>query len=423
MKINITDSLKIESEIPFIFVGNFHLEWEPNQHALFCLKGYMDSKVRYEAEKLYGSKIKVWQEKGKKDQILFFGYLLKVEIFADGDTKRIQIQAVSGSYRLDDQEKSQSFQNVGESYAHVIKSVVEKDGGKIICTAGAGNKIVRPVIRYEETAWGFGKRLASHLGTCMLPDIETGGKKVWFGLREGSKIAGFSEDAFTMVRCRNLHTGKMENSYEVESRRFHKVGDKVMFYNQETIIWKVTVSFTRGELVFKYLLREKYDCEMTYQDKFTGLGLLGTVLETRQEQIKIALDIDGRKSTGDFFYNYYPETGNALYSMPEVGARILLYFGSRDEREGFAMHCLPNAANWDRKYQDRYFDTKEDNSAHLYQSGINFSHRGNQNVSLSDGFISAGSSGKLSISAQTGVKLDADRIVICTPDELTICQG
>lgn len=423
MKVNITDSLKIESEIPFAFVEEFHFEWEPNQHALFCLKGYMDSGAHYEAKKVYGSKVKVWQKKGEKDQILFFGYLLKAEIFADGNTKQVQLQAVSGSYRLDQQEKSQSFQNVGESYAQIIKSVVENDGGKIICMAGTESKIGRPIIRYEETAWELGKRLASHLGTCVLPDIVTGGKKIWFGLRAGSEISDFAEDEFTIEKRRNVHTGKMETSYEVESRKFHKVGDKAVFCGKETIIWKVEASFTRGELVFRYLLREKYDYEMIYQDKFTGLGLLGTVLETKQEQVRIALDIDGGKSTGDYFYNYYPETGNALYAMPEVGVRILLYFGSRDEREGFVMHCMPKATKRDWHYENRYFNTRENNSVHLYHHEIDFSHKGGKNVRLSNSVASAGSSGQLSITAQTGVKFNANRIVVHTPEELNICQG
>lgn len=423
MKVNITDSLKIESEIPFAFVEEFHFEWEPNRHALFCLKGYMDFGARYEAKKAYGSKVKVWLEKGEKDQILFFGYLLRAEVFADGNTKQVQLQAVSGSCRLDQQEKSQSFQNVGESYAQIIKRVAENDVGKVICMAGTEKEIGRPIIRYEETAWEFGKRLASHLGTCVLADIGTGGKKIWFGLRAGREISDFSEDEFTIERRRNVHTGKIETSYEVESRKFHKVGDNAVFCGRETVIWKVEASFTRGELIFRYLLREKYGCEMIYQDKFTGLGLSGTVLQTKQEQVRVALDIDGGESTGGYFYNYYPETGNALYAMPEVGVRILLYFGSRDEREGFAMHCMPKATKEDWHYENRYFNTRENNFAHLYHNEIDFSHKRGRNVELSDGFVSAGSSGQLSISAQTGVKFDAERIVVHTPEELNICQG
>lgn len=423
MKVNITDSLKIESEIPFAFVEEFHFEWEPNRHALFCLKGYMDLGARYEAKKAYGSKVKVWLEKGEKDQILFFGYLLRAEVFADGNTKQVQLQAVSGSCRLDQQEKSQSFQNVGESYAQIIKRVAENDGGKVICMAGTEKEIGRPIIRYEETAWELGKRLASHLGTCVLADIGTGGKKIWFGLRAGREISDFSEDEFTIERRRNVHTGKIETSYEVESRKFYKVGDKAVFCGRETVIWKVEASFTRRELIFRYMLREKYGCEMIYQDKFTGLGLSGTVLQTKQEQVRIALDIDGGESTGGYFYNYYPETGNALYAMPEVGVRILLYFGSRDEREGFAVHCMLDELDWERNYKNRFNFTKEGNSMQLNMGSIHFSHCKKGYLTLQNNFAGVDSSGKVSISAKNGVKMEAGDIVVVTPDELSVCQG
>ena len=52
---------------------------------------------------------------------------------------------------------------------------------------------------------------------------------------------------------------------------------------------------------------------------FTGLGLMGTVLEVRGEQMKVALDIDGRVSTGDYFYNWYPVTEMSSMQCRRLG--------------------------------------------------------------------------------------------------------
>lgn len=308
------------------------------------------------------------------------------------------------------------------TYAKIVNQVAESAGGRVICTKGTDAVIKRPLIQYEESAWEFCRRLASHLGTSVIPDIGTGGQNFWFGMRKGNVITGFPEDEYTVQSKRNKF-GKMETDYGVESREFHKIGDRAVLGGQEMTICKVLAVFDRGELIFRYLLKEYQTESIIYQNSFTGLGLTGTVLDIQQEQVKVALDIDNGNSTGDYFYDWYPETGNALYAMPEIGANVLLYLGDRDEREGFVMHCMPNTMDFFRKYKSRRFDTKERNSLHLYESGINFVGKGNHSLSLGDDTVSVRSSGKINVSAQNAVTLNASRIVISTPDELDICQG
>lgn len=150
--------------------------------------------------------------------------------------------------------------------------------------------------------------------------------------------------------------------------------------------------------------------------------MTGTVAEVRKERVRIALDIDGENAAGNYFYHWYPETGNALYAMPEIGARILLYFGSRDEQTGYALHCLPDRAGNGTAYTDRHLHITDGNTADLSAESINFSRSG-RSLSLGNEYISAGSSHKLSIQAAESVQIDAGRMMIRTPDELDICQG
>ena len=421
MEIKIADNLKMECEIPLLTVEKFQFEWKTNQHAFLMLQAYIDYRIQYKPEELYGSKIKLWLNKNES-RIIFFGYLTEIETKHIGETVKVQLKIKSGSIRLDQQAESRSFQNVGNTYAEIVKQIAKSSGGRVICTKGADIAIKKPLIQYEETAWEFCRRLASHLGTSVIPDIETGGQSFWFGMRKGNVITGLSEDEYVVETKRNAF-GKVETEYEVESREFHKIGDKTVFCGKEMVICRVLAYFERGELIFRYLLKE-YEVEsIIYQNSFAGLGLTGTVLEIQQEQIKVALDIDNGNFTGDYFYDWYPETGNALYAMPEIGASILLYFGDRDEREGFVIHCMPNTINSERKYQSRYFDTKEGNSLQLYEGSIYFANNGNHSLSLGDGTVSVRSPGKISVSAQSAVTLNASRIVINTPDELDICQG
>ena len=422
MEIKIADGLKLCCEIPLLWVEKFQIKWEVNQHAFLELTGYIDRSIKYKVENLYESKIKLLLDKRNGSEVIFFGYLTTIVTENVGDTKKTQLKAHSGSFRLDQHIDSKSFQNVGMTYAEIVKQIADYSGGSVICSEGTDTVIRKPLIRYEETAWEFCKRLATHLGTCIIPDIVTGEFNFWFGMRKGGRVSNFSEEEY-VIDIRKNNFGKTEISFEVESREFYKIGDKTVFDGQEMIICRVFAFFDRGELIFRYLLKDSVKKSIIYNNKFMGLGLTGTVLETRCEQVRVALDIDNGNSTGKFFYDWYPETGNALYTMPETGAHILLYFGSKDEREGFAAHCLPGTAKYKRKYQNRFIHTNEGNSAQLYKEDVSFSNSGRSSLSVGDDFVSVRDSGKITVSAQNAIKVNAKRVIISTPDELEICQG
>ena len=64
-----------------------------------------------------------------------------------------------------------SYQLVDKTYAEVADEAVKISGGKTICIDGNNKIIGKPFIQYQETAWEFCKRLASHLGTCIVADV------------------------------------------------------------------------------------------------------------------------------------------------------------------------------------------------------------------------------------------------------------
>lgn len=421
MEINITSNIKIQSEIPFILVEKFQFVWMPNQHAELILSGYADSVQVYGMAKTYNSKVKIWLD--KENQILFWGYLVKIEVENIGKTAKVRLTAKSGSYKLDLHAESRSYQNVEKTYADVIMQVTEHVGGRVICESGVGYKIGKPLIQYEETVWEFSKRLASQLGTCVVPDIETSGEYFWFGMRKGDLITDLSEEEYEVNICKRAYGKEKEIIYNVESREFYNIGDRTRFCNRDMIICKVFAFFENGELMFKYALKQKESIQTFYQKKFLGLGLKGTVIDVRQEQVRIALEIDDGDSTGDYFYDWYPGTGNALYAVPEKGTRILLYFGSLDEREGFAIHSFLDSVDAKRSYKHRYFNTKESNYMHMTEEDISFSNKKGHSVTLEDEMVSVRSIEKMNISAHGHVKINAKHITIYTPDELNICQG
>lgn len=334
MEMNINHELRIESKIPFQSIEDFHFEWKTNQHAVLEVNGYIDPNNIYGKNSLYGSMIRIWKEQG--NETLFHGCMTKATEESVGELKKIHIEAQSASCRLDQQAGKRSFQAVEKTYAEVAREVVEENDGQIICTEGDEKQIGKPMIQYNETVWAFVKRLASYMGTCVVADIISGESALWFGMRNGNTISPFIENEYSInvVRTKQEDGYSTETVYETESRQFYKLGDRTVFCGQRLVICRVSAYFHQGELIFSYLLKGRESVKKIYQESFIGLGLTGTIIDVRNEQIKVALDIDGGKSTGDYYYDWYPETGNTLYAMPEKGARVELCFGSWDESEG-----------------------------------------------------------------------------------------
>lgn len=414
----VTNLIRLESPIPFLGVESFGFTWEINEHSVLTLEGYVNEQEQVSG--LYDGKVRLL---AGKDTTLFCGQMTKIRMDHIGRTAKIHLEAKSGSYKLDQVPESRSFQDGNENYAEVAQYVTECAGGRIICTEGKDREIGKPFIQYEETAWKFCKRLASRLGTCIIPDIMTGEPALWFGMRKGNRVSAFSEEEYTIEMYRESAEGKIGTEYGVESREFYKIGDRTVFRGVEMTIYGVRSEFKNGELKYHYLLREYKSVSPIYLDKFAGLGLRGTVVEVRQEQVRVALDIDGGTPTGEYFYEWYPETGNALYALPETGACVILYFSGRDEREGFAMHCLPDDREKEWDYRNRNLVTKEGNAVHLHEENVDFSNKGKHSLSVGDGAVGIRSTGKVTVSAKNGVKMNASRIFISTPDELDICQG
>ncbi len=420
MEIKITNGILMESILPFLKVDSFMFEWNPNEHAFLTMRGYLNEEESYHLTEAYDSKIRLKLKEG--DVTLFHGYLVDVRVNHVGNTSEIRLRAASGSFRIDRKLESASFQNPEETYAEIARKTVESVGARVICTEGIGIPIQKPVLRYRETAWQFGMRLASGLGTCIVPDIMTGERDFWFGMRNGESIPSLAGEEYTVDICRERDGGKVTTIYKVKSRKFYKIGDRTTLNGVEWKVCGVKAVFQKGELTFRYLLKQEEIVKPIYLDRFTGLGLKGTIAEVKNEQVRIVLDIDEGRETGHYFYNWYPETGNSLYAMPEPGTRAVLCFGERDERESFVMHSLPSTMKdrWNRK--SRHLDTKEGNILHLDEESIAISKEGNRTVCLGNSFISANSVGKLRIVAEGNVKMAAKKIIMRTPDEVNICQ-
>lgn len=423
MELQINDYLTVETEAPLLEVHEFSYIWKLNRHGVLRIKGLLRPNAVCKAEELYESKVKLKEGENDSGRTLFNGCLTAIEMRVVGNVKSVSLEITSESCKLDQRRGSQSFQDAESNYEDVMRRVVEAGGGRVICTAGK-TAIGKPLIRYQETEWEFAKRLASHLGTYVMADIITGRPNLWFGIRKGNEISSLQSEDYRVhiVRGKGGTDGK-QTVYEVQSRELYQLGDTAAFWGKPAMVCQVRASYRQGELMYTYWLTRETVGPIAYQGQFTGLELPGIVEEATGEQVRIALDIDGGKSAGSYLYSWFPETGNAMYAMPEKGARIFLTFGNEDEREGFAVRCVPVKKSEKIDCRNRTLATKEGNALLLNEAEVSLSGKQQYRFLLSDQAISFTTPKKLRICAGKSIRLQAKDICVKTMDVVKVHQG
>lgn len=212
--------------------------------------------------------------------------------------------------------------------------------------------------------------------------------------------------------------------YEIESRTFYKIGDKISFCGNELTVYSVRATFSQGELIYRYVLRNvlKYK-KIIFNKLYTGIGFKGTITDAKGEKIKIALDIDQDVIEGDYWFEWYPETGNGLYAMSEIGMKTILFIPSQDERKGFAVHCLPNKFGTIAEFCNKYFINARGQSFHVFMESVSLHQGIRQGVTVEDQYIMVDCMQNISIIANNQIRITASKIIINTLDKLDICQG
>ena len=250
MEVKVNNEIRIVSNVPYCMVEHFSLKWEPNCHAQFNIIGYIESETICNMQMLYGSKILVLKEKGSKLQTIFYGIVSYAVQETRGKIKKIILEAKSGTCILDQKLMERSYQSVDKTYAEIAREAVKINGGKIICIEGNNKIIGKPFIQYQETAWEFCKRLASHLETCIVADILSGEPILWFGMNNEGNTINFSENEYNVIAER-IDTNNVECTYETKSREVFRIGDKVLLDGQQFISAKRNIHMQAGMMIIQ----------------------------------------------------------------------------------------------------------------------------------------------------------------------------
>ena len=398
------------------------VEGEAGENALEQLQGAVAGREQV---------IMVRDETGA-EQPLFAGVIHSAGLITYGGYNRFRIELQSGTIQMDQVKRSRSFQDVAQTYSQVAQRVASGyEDGAVIPTVGLDKPLEVPVIQYRETDWEFLKRMASWCGGVVVPETHYAYPRIWFGFPDRAFTCTFPEDCYTSgISQRYYELGGPAAGnrradffyYDVPSSQMCDLGWYTVFRGQEFLICEKWAKLERGELLFTYRLGKPglgYG-RKEYNDRISGMTILGEVLSTKRETVCLKLDIDqGWAPGGPYPYTWRPETGNMMYCMPQVGTRVSLYFPNCDEQAAIAVNCVRTNGSSCARMSDpsrRSFVTEHGKEMNLYPEEISLINGQVGSISLLDeSGVFAQSQKSVSIYAKKKIIFRAPSVYVATP--------
>ncbi len=418
--------IQIESVIPIADIQDFCMEIQANAHIYVWIEGMISDEEGEGCllQPMVGTKLTVRAD----NRILFEGMLKETQIKQEGIGYHVSLVGVSFTELIDYQKKHRTFQNTSMTYQEVMKQVLLDISNVRLQFHGEDKEIGMPLYQMEETDWAFIKRLASRLNTGIITVAYSTMSDIHIGIPKGQKHRVDSK------------TVKERIWYDRESRSLcmyvrtgdnWAIGDKIDWKNREFTIIRKACRLEDGLLQFYYTLMGKAVIKADiYENSYmTGLLLLATVLDVKEEQIKVKFDVDKEQALESaYWYSWEPDMGNLTYCMPEKGERVYVQIGDTVRNEGrvvCGIHGNGNS-NPEMKNSHRYFTTKNWKRMYMTPDAIGFrdmKQKKTLQVELKDDTgASLISHCNFTIAAKENVRLNGNNIMFQAPQEISLIK-
>lgn len=419
--------MKVETSIVMESIQVFWMDVKGDEHTVMGLEGVVSREALDEvvAGALEDVDLKVWVG----NRLLFSGVIREVGITHEGQGYRAVLRGISRTAEMDCEKKSRTFQNVNRTYQDVMREVLGGIEGADLRFYVKDRKIGSPLYQLEETDWEFVRRLASHLGTCIVPAVINGRAAVSVGLLEGRTYEEKDMDAYEERVWFDKERGswcRIISAYEDL-----ELGDRVKWKGLLYAVVEKSCSLDKGLLCFRYTLtsKEAFAAKRYESTHAVGRLLAARVLETKDEQVKVKFDIDKAQPIEEaYWYPWRPEAGNLMYCMPEAGELVYIHLGDYSEKEARAVYGVHGNGEGHPEMlaAHRYFTTADNKRMYLLPEQMGFKDLKQTSpleVSLADDSgISAISNKKIVIWAKDTVGIKGGNVIFQAPKEVSLVR-
>lgn len=346
------------AEIKGFRVKETELKHKVNEHSTLRLIGAVNQEEEKKVMRLCTEDVQLHvnvREEGRS-QILFIGNVYNMEIEHKGVDTILHLELISGTIKLDLEERIRTFQDASTQVFDLMQYVNQRERAKMR-TSLSSVAIGDVVAQYMETDWEFLKRMASFTKAGLLPDVTGEGICYQVGIVDGQALQKVEISEYTIQS--NISTMRAKNSrgltlsesdicqYKVTSRDILFLGDKIKIDGNILYVYQVDAVLVGEELLFTYICRQKNNFQIPYtpNGRMIGASLEGTVKKVSGTLLEINLDVDkGNALCGNkkFPYAtvYSSEGGTGWYCMPEEGDKIRLYFPSEREKDAYVISSV-----------------------------------------------------------------------------------
>ena len=332
-----------------------------NEHGMLYLKGILSNaqEENYAELSTKGTNVALSAlDAYGEEYIVFQGVVKDVSIQVAQEIRYIEVHAISYSYLLDVEKKSRSFQNKKNSYTDLAKQVTaDYAAADVIDVVTNGVPTNKFIVQHMETDWEFLKRLASHFHTGLICDVRFDVPKYFFGIPEVPALELDNTDYSVkkdMQRFNRLSengvTGLKEHDficYEVETKCLMRIADAVMFRKKKLYVSEITSFAHKGLFISRLVLMPKKGLSQLHKkhNNIVGASFGGHILESKNDQVKVTLDIDKGHDPGEpcfFPYStiYSSQDGSGWYCMPETGDTVRIYCPDGEDDHAYAISSV-----------------------------------------------------------------------------------
>lgn len=367
---------------------------------------------------------------------LFAGYCKAFCHKKDGvyHTGTLELELISASCLVDRKKEKRSFQNIKMNYREIMEEVLARAECRL--TYFAQDKTQRmPLIQYNETAWEFVRRLASHLSSCVYPDYKNGNPVIMVSFPDIefngtmnllSFKHSFSERYWEVRQEEDASVHNDYIYYDLTSYEDVEIGTWIHVNGEKKLMLSKKARTDRGEIIFSYKAGSMALAALSkyYNPVFAGMGIKGSVLSTSKETLRVKFDFDQEQNAAEAYdYMWVPECGNTMYLMPRIGTTVNLFFKNESEESAVAVSCIRmNGQNHDKMSDcaNRYFTNESDKQMSLKPDRIEFVNQSTEDGIVTDDVsgVKINSSNCISLVSQKKIIVEAKNILISTPNEL-----
>ncbi len=450
---------------PFEFVSLLEVKCfkKLNQHGVITITGlisqekgkeYMDMALRETWVNVHAV--------SENDEVrrFFSGILTDLWMKKEGQVHILTIEVKTGSFLLDIEQHTRSFQNLNFQYSEAAKVCIEDAQGAFNILDEKNEITNQFLMQYRETNWEFMKRLASYAGTVLIPEDSFPGKKVHWGYRNAFAVAKLQADSYQIEQDYENYEKKKASgdkglkltdlvSYVVRTREMYNLGETVQFEGMKLVIGKINSWMEGQELLHEYHLITKKNGLLLpiFNQNLSGISLKAKVIAVEKTKVQVQIEADENKAgCGNCWFDYATvystPDGTGWYCMPEIGDEVRIVMPDCMEKHAYVASSVHLGASGGRTNPDEKSWKNRQNKEILFtpdsiilrnNSGTSMElsdYEGIKIVSSKD--ISVQSDGNIQIKSQNagvnisaggGILMQQGTAKVQVNDEINICGG